>query len=55
MKIFENSTGSLLIVIPRQLARAKGWKKGQFLEFSLDKDKIILEEQKKKKNATKKN
>lgn len=53
MKIFENSTGSLLITLPSQIARLKGWKKGMLLQLRLEKGKLILEEvnkEEKKKN-----
>ncbi|MFQ3275118.1 MAG: AbrB family looped-hinge helix DNA binding protein [Candidatus Nanohaloarchaea archaeon] len=44
MKLQEQKNGQKMITIPAQIARAKGWKKGDKLKWRVGEDgKLILE------------
>lgn len=45
MKLQEGSNGQKLITVPRQIARAKGWDKGEELAWEVNDDgDLVLKE-----------
>ena len=41
-KLQQSKTGAIFIVIPKELVMVKGWKKGDIILVSLEKDAIVL-------------